>query len=304
MTVLDSVTVNDPNSELGVQLAQVVIGRDVAEQGRKLVEVQPRYMDLIRGSSADGRALTPEFSNAAEIRVAEAVMDVIRDFGIRAAHGTDEKVLRVLLYSRSAIVSLVRDQLDRHYEVRATRYESSVPRGFEHLEVQVATVPESEQARDVRQPVPNPSQIRSMLFCGLKRSLYAVQRFQSDGERQFAVLLEDAPGVLKWAKPKDGALKITWTPDGRRDERRYNPDFVVEAADRCFLVEVKDAAILEDPEVMAKMRSAVEWCGHASDHARTSHGKPWSYLLVPHDRTGPGATFAGIVAAYQQPAGR
>lgn len=223
---------------------------------------------------------------------------------IRAGHGTDEKVLRVLLYSRSAIVSLVRDQLDRHYEVRATRYECSVPRGFEHLEVQVATVPESEQARDVRQPVPNPSQIRSMLFCGLKRSLYAVQRFQSDGERQFAVLLEDAKGVLKWAKPKDGALKITWTPDGRRDERQYNPDFVVEAADRCFLVEVKDAAILEDPEVMAKMRSAVEWCGHASDHARTSHGKPWSYLLVPHDRTGPGATFAGIVAAYQQPAGR
>jgi type III restriction enzyme len=52
------------------------------------------------------------------------------------------------------------------------------------------------------------------------------------------------------------------------------------------------------------MRAAVEWCGHASDHARTSHGKPWSYLLVPHDRTGPGATFAGIVAAYQQPAGR
>lgn len=443
---------NDPNSELGVQLSEVVLGRDVPEQGRKLVEVQPRFMEVIRGTSADGRTSTPVFSNAAEVRVAETVMEVIRDYGtrqsgtqklaepdvqaeivrrvrdrlppqqleipgvgtpvdveatvrravevyrentisvprivvqpvgevtrtfkdfdldltgfnpplvdaellirqlrdhhqdvltandeivheprlenhivkalmdlpeidyqehaellyklagqvvehIKAKHGADEKVvLRVLLYSRTAVVSLIREQLDRHYEVRATRYECSVPRGFEHLEVQVATVPESEKPRDVRQPVPNPSQIRGMLFSGLTRSLYSVQRFQSDGERQFAVLLEDAPQVLKWAKPKDGALKLTWSPDGRRDEHQYNPDFVVETKDRCFLVEVKDAKLLDDPEVKAKARAAITWCGHATDHARANGGKPWGYLLVPDTEAGPGATLAGLVAKHE-----
>ncbi|HEX5009341.1 MAG TPA: DEAD/DEAH box helicase family protein [Planctomycetota bacterium] len=443
---------NDPNSELGVQLSEVVIGRDVPEQGRKLVEVQPRYIDIIRGSSADGRTVSSPFSNAAEVRVAEAVMDVIRDYGtrqastarladpdvqaeverlvrerippqqleipglgtpvdvaatvkralqvyventiavprivvqpvgdvtrtfkdfdldlkgfdpplideelliehlrthekellaaddeivqeprlenhivrelmdlpevdyqahsellyklagqvvahIRARHGTDENVRRVLLYSRTAIVSLIREQLDRHYEVHATRYEASVPRGFEHLEVQAVTVDAEEQPRDVRQAPPNPGEMRGMIFSGLKRSLYSVQRFQSDPERQFAVLLEDSPDVVKWAKPKDGALKITWSPDGRRDERQYNPDFVVEGTKRCFLVEVKDHKLLEDPDVAAKARAALEWCGHATSHAGTVRGKPWSYVLVPDDRTGAGATLAGLIRAFER----
>jgi type III restriction enzyme len=215
---------------------------------------------------------------------------------IRARHGTDDKVLRVLLYSRGPIVSLVADQMQRHYVEHATRYEVTVTRGFEHLEAQCCTVAADEEPRNLRLPVANPSAIRGMLFTGVRRCLYSMQRFQADPERQFAVLLEDADSVLKWAKPKDGAIRITWKPDGRHEERQYNPDFVVEAKDRCFLVEVKQHTLMTDPEVQAKARAATLWCERASEHARGCGGKPWTYLLVPHTATGPGATFEGLVS--------
>ena len=439
---------NDPNSPLGRHLSQVVIGRDIPEQGRKLVELKPRYLELIDGTAIDGLTASRHFTNAAEVNVAMAVMDVIRESGtrqarserlrdaevradivrrvqarlppqqlemagvgtvvdvagtvaravdlyvantidvpriviqpagdvtrtyrdfdldltgfdpplvdeklliqhlrgnrqefltpdealvaeprlenhivkalmdlpeldyqahsellyklagqvidrLRALHGSDDKVVRVLLYSKSLIVSLVRDQLEQHFEERATRYERSVPRGFEHLEAQLATVAADEQPRDLRQPVADRAGIRGMLFGGLKRCLYGIQRFQSDPERRFAVLLEDAPEVQKWAKPKDGAVKITWSPDGRRDEHQYNPDFVIEATDRCYLAEVKDEGQLADPEVRAKAHAAIAWCEHATEYARSIGGKPWTYLLVPDRDIRSDVTFQGIAA--------
>jgi type III restriction enzyme len=40
---------------------------------------------------------------------------------------------------------------------------------------------------------------------------------------------------------------------------------------------------MESPEVLAKKEVAVAWCKNASDHARSYNGKPWKYLLIPHD---------------------
>ena len=35
--------------------------------------------------------------------------------------------------------------------------------------------------------------------------------------------------------------------------------------------------------MIAKRDAAVKWCKQASDHAATYGGKPWEYLLIPHD---------------------
>ena len=40
---------------------------------------------------------------------------------------------------------------------------------------------------------------------------------------------------------------------------------------------------MEDGEVRAKARAAVAWCEHATTHELKHGGKPWSYLLIPHD---------------------
>ena len=33
----------------------------------------------------------------------------------------------------------------------------------------------------------------------------------------------------------------------------------------------------------AKAAAAVRWCAHAAAHAASAGGKPWKYILVPHD---------------------
>ena len=40
---------------------------------------------------------------------------------------------------------------------------------------------------------------------------------------------------------------------------------------------------MTDEIVMAKAKAAVEWCRHASDHAKTYGGKSWTYLLISND---------------------
>lgn len=37
-------------------------------------------------------------------------------------------------------------------------------------------------------------------------------------------------------------------------------------------------------ETVKKARAAVEWCRHASEHARDNGARPWVYPLIPHDK--------------------
>jgi type III restriction enzyme len=55
-----------------------------------------------------------------------------------------------------------------------------------------------------------------------------------------------------------------------------------------FLVEVKSEDEVDDAEVQAKARAAVEWCSHAS----------WHYVLVPDSAITATADLAGLVARF------
>ena len=120
-----------------------------------------------------------------------------------------------------------------------------------------------------------------MLFTGFTYCLYEIQKFDTDVERQFAVLLEDEPGMLKWFKPAQGHVRIDYAQG-----RTYLPDFVVETTTEKLLCEPKRTSDLADEEVQQKARAAALWCKRATDHARIHGGKPWQYLLIPHDAIG------------------
>jgi type III restriction enzyme len=55
---------------------------------------------------------------------------------------------------------------------------------------------------------------------------------------------------------------------------------------------------MNDPDVIAKAEAASIWCRHASEHARESGGKPWTYLRIPHDQMAEQMTLAGLAARY------
>lgn len=50
-----------------------------------------------------------------------------------------------------------------------------------------------------------------------------------------------------------------------------------------YMLEPKAKDAMDDTEVLAKRDVAVKWCQMASDHAASYGGKPWQYVLIPHD---------------------
>ena len=117
------------------------------------------------------------------------------------------------------------------------------------------------------------------LFGGFKRCLYEVQKFDSEAERKLAAILER--DAMKWFKPAKGQFQIIYRHGA--DHLEYVPDFVAETKDSVFMLEPKASNQMEDPVVLAKKEAAVKWCAHASDHAQNHGGKPWQYVLIPHN---------------------
>jgi type III restriction enzyme len=136
--------------------------------------------------------------------------------------------------------------------------------------------------------------IRGMLFGGFKKCLYPVQKFDTDTERRFAVILEQ-PGndVLKWFKPGKGDFQIHYSHDSA-----YEPDFVIETKMMKYLCEPKRASEMTDDTVLAKADATAVWCQHASEHAAQHGAKPWAYLLIPHDVISDSKTLKGLAAAH------
>jgi type III restriction enzyme len=132
-----------------------------------------------------------------------------------------------------------------------------------------------------------------MAFTGFEKGLYPVQKFDSDPERRFAVILENESDVLKWVKTGKGHLQIHYS-----HEQTYEPDFIVETRSEKLLCEPKRASEMNDPIVQAKAQAAVTWCEHATIHALENGGKPWRYLLIPHDAIQDQMTLHGLAARY------
>jgi len=205
----------------------------------------------------------------------------------------EDEVLNVLQYHQQALVNLVHAQVQDHYEEKAAAYEAHVSKGFTTLRPNNYSAPAAETERDFRAPVTDRQDIRKMLFAGFGKCLYRVQKFDSDTEQRFAMVLENDKEVLKWFKPAKGDFQIHYA-----SEASYEPDFVVETKTVKFLCEPKAASEMNDAEVLAKAKAAAEWCAHATTHEKQHGGKPWTYLLIPHDVITDNKTLQGLAATY------
>jgi type III restriction enzyme len=119
-----------------------------------------------------------------------------------------------------------------------------------------------------------------------------VQKFQSDTERKLAIILEREAD--KWFKPARGQFQIYYKAG--LEQKEYVPDFVAETATQLYLLEPKASNEVNTDEVQAKRKAAETWCQHATAHAGQYGGKPWRYLLLPHDRIAENMTLAGLAA--------
>jgi type III restriction enzyme len=157
-------------------------------------------------------------------------------------------------------------------------------------------VRKGQEPIDFRIPVEQKSTIRELIFNGFEKSLYMEVVFDSDSERRFTIILEQAAHVKKWLKANDGEIRSIFY---HKDDR-YHPDFVVETEDAMYLCEIKRRVDIDTPIVQQKKMAAVEWCKEAGHLASQHQKKPWSYLLIPHDEVQINMTFEALTAKYTE----
>jgi len=195
---------------------------------------------------------------------------------------SESEAVSVLDRDRRLIAREIHAQMMAHFWESATHYEAQVSRGFTELKPCNYTAIAGQPVQNYRETVTDLSRIKQMLFGGFAKCLYPLQRFDSDTERRFAVILER--DALKWFKPAKGQFQIYYKVGTEQPE--YVPDFVVETATAILIAETKAKAEVSTQEVQAKAAAAMRWCRYASEHAAGVGSKPWKYLLIPHDDMG------------------
>jgi type III restriction enzyme len=206
----------------------------------------------------------------------------------------EAEVLNVLQYYQRQLAEFIHAQMQAHHWEKASGYEVVVSKGFTTLKPLAFTAPADEAIHHHRIPVTDKSKIAQMVFGGFDHCLYPAQKFQSDTERVLSVVLDRE--AAKWFKPGRGQFQIFYK--WAADQHEYQPDFVAETADSIIMLEPKARNDLNDGEVIAKKESAVRWCQLATDHALKNGGKPWKYLLIPHDAIAENMSIKGLAAQF------
>jgi len=209
-------------------------------------------------------------------------------------HLSEKETHNVLRFHQRRISEIIHAQMQEHYWEEMVDYEVKISKGFTELKPSAYSIVAGESPLDFRHSPSDKSDMAKYLFGGFKHCLYPVQKFQSDTERKLAVILEREK--VKWFRPAKGQFQIFYRNGA--DHLEYQPDFVAETTDTIYMLEPKVQNQMNDTEVLAKRDAAVSWCQHASEYAATCNGKPWKYVLIPHDAIAENMTLAGLAGQF------
>ncbi|QQS06918.1 MAG: DEAD/DEAH box helicase family protein [Fibrobacterota bacterium] len=210
---------------------------------------------------------------------------------LRSYLANETEVKNVLICHAAQIGQLVHSQMREHAWEKATEYETKVTCGFMALKKSAYTVAKGD-ALDFRAPPVDKSNMSKYLFGGFKKSLYPYAKFDSDAERRLAVILDRE--ALKWLRPVADQFHIRYG----LDSRNYQPDFVAETDEAIYMLEPKAKNELDDVVVLEKAKAAKLYCQQASAYNAAHGGKPWKYLLIPHDAIMDNMTIKGLEGMY------
>lgn len=213
---------------------------------------------------------------------------------------SEDDTRKVLRLHQQEIARNIHAQMLPHYREEEVDYKVQISKGFTELQPCAYTASADEQPLNFRQAPSDKTNMARYLFGGFQRCLYPVQKFHSDTERILAVILERE--ASKWFKPAKGQFQLLYRSGV--DYLEYQPDFVAETEDCIYMLEPKMKKEMESSDVLAKKKVAEKWCQNASDYAKRHGGKPWQYILIPHDKIAENMTLAGLAKQHAGTASR
>ena len=223
----------------------------------------------------------PEFSSDD----AEFIIDVVKKYLVLIG-GTDEEKKKIVRRYATVMVEDLKKQIYASKEEN-TEFVFNVQQALIVFGTFVKNMKENVRL-NFKKEVPDKKNIKQYLFEGFKKSYYAENAFDSDDERRLSVVLEEDSEVIRYIKPPLNQLGLFY-----KAAKQYNPDFLVETANKKYMIEVKAINQTDNEEVQEKARAAIKWCECASQV--DADGKTWEYRLVPGDKIAIGNTFKYVI---------
>lgn len=199
---------------------------------------------------------------------------------IKASVEGSDKDLRETVFDRLGLLAeKIYAQLMQHFQVEETGYRVSTVLPFTRIEPWNFSLYKNYGRKNFRETIPATADIPRYLFFGFDKACHPEYKFQSKAEKDFAQICEEDATVLRWMRPAKQQFKIYWN----RQHDLYQPDFIVETTDGIYLCEPKSASEMDSPEVRGKTAAALKFCAEATAFSLGNGGKPWFYLLIPHN---------------------
>jgi len=191
----------------------------------------------------------------------------------------EDDVTNVAQYHKKEIGNYIYSQMMDHFYYETPGFVKTTVRPFTKIEEHNFSKYTEDNIYHYTETITPTNSIPSKVFSGFKKACHNLYKFDSKTEKDFAWILEDDKSVLKWLRPAEKQFHIYWN----HNSRRYHPDFVVETDNTIYLVETKKEGDIDSSDVQEKARAADQYCTHATEFTTHNGGKPWKYVLIPHN---------------------
>ena len=192
---------------------------------------------------------------------------------------TDDKLMNVVQYHKQEIGRYIRSQMMEHFYCETPAFEKPVVKPFSRIEEHNLSKYKTESIHHYTETIIPTSAIPGKVFSGFRKTWHPLNKFDSKTEKDFAIIMEQDREVVKWLRPAPSQFRIYW----KHNSRQYHPDFVAETVDTIYLIETKKEADIETSDVQEKTQAALLYCRNATAFTTQNRGKPWKYILIPHN---------------------
>lgn len=270
----------------------VVVGIGIGNTSYDTIPVQPG-VDF--GSPV--KLLISELINFSEVDYDENA-DLLHKLAKQALteienHLANKKDLRKTIFQwRKIIAKRIYDQMMDHFRLHEADYIKPNVKPFTKIEEWNFTALKTEGHKDYRDENFPAIEVPKYVFRGFEKACHFEYKFDSRTEQYLAFILENDIDVIKWLRPASNQFRIYW----QHNSKLYEPDFIVETSDCIFMIETKAAKDIATKEVIDKTMAAIKYCKYATEFTQENKGKPWKYVLLPHDRVTKASSFQGLVS--------
>jgi len=212
-----------------------------------------------------------------------------------ASYLDDDQLMNVVQYHKKEIARYIYAQMMEHFYCEAPVFEKPVVKPFSRIEEHNFAKYTKDSVHHYTETIVPTSAIPTKVFAGFKKACHDRYKFDSKTEKDFAIILEQDKVVLKWLRPAQKQFRIYW----KQNTRQYHPDFVVETAQAIYMAETKKEGDISNDEVREKAQAALTYCRTATEFTSLHGGKPWRYLLIPHNAVMTNMSFATLAKQFE-----